>query len=375
MRKIFIYITFIALFSCKKEEVFISPQWVDISTSLLDSLNSTYAFSYSDIYYLDENSLVLVQNIYNVVGARIQKSVDAGSTWKDVYSVDFANNFTMTTYDSKYVWFFTDRLQGEFPAVIYSYDGGLNWTENLTNNGFDRNFAPKKAYFVTNEIGWVVGADSLNSSYPEIYKTVDGGINWRKQFNFDPQEKPGYFTDIQFIDQNEGIASSSQGIWKSTNGGNTWTRIFNEINNADYTSVFILDENTYYIGGNKPVNNEPFIYKSSNAGSSWTEQNIPSTTNNDFSDFISINFQNESEGYALMRGYFLNTTNGGNNWNINFTIDQDIRGYFNDVDYYDLNEYTERLVCGFSNYRLFYYGNRKTENNTDSIVNRSNDGL
>ena len=95
--------------------------------------------------------------------------------------------------------------------ILCSGDQGVAWTQSsvptrATLTGVD---------FVTLDIGWAVGYDSI------ILHTDDGGETWSVQ-NYDPAaETP--FLDVWFADEQNGIAIGAYGLMlKTGDAGKTW---------------------------------------------------------------------------------------------------------------------------------------------------------
>jgi hypothetical protein len=57
--------------------------------------------------------------------------------------------------------------------VYKTTNGGLNWTVNLQESGFNFN----SIYFINNYTGWVAGGVGSPLYIGVIYKTTTGGVN------------------------------------------------------------------------------------------------------------------------------------------------------------------------------------------------------
>ena len=98
--------------------------------------------------------------------------------------------------------------------ILFSGDQGVSWRQSsvptrATLTGVD---------FVTLDIGWAVGHDSI------ILHTDDGGETWAIQ-NHDPAaETP--FLDVWFADEQNGIAIGAYGLMLETSdAGTTWEQV------------------------------------------------------------------------------------------------------------------------------------------------------
>jgi photosystem II stability/assembly factor-like uncharacterized protein len=83
------------------------------------------------------------------------------------------------------------------------------------------------------------GADDLSKEDAGIWKTVDGGVSWRKvKFHSDE----AYVTQFCFKDSLTGWCSidalnADEGLWKTTDGGETWKQLISDIGTAVYYHV------------------------------------------------------------------------------------------------------------------------------------------
>jgi photosystem II stability/assembly factor-like uncharacterized protein len=132
----------------------------------------------------------------------------------------------------------------------------------------------------------------------EIYKTVNGGINWTLKHS----ESFGSW-GVNFQSPDTGFFVGSQGKVISTyDGGATW----NSINVGGANDLFSIDcpaKDTCFIAGNG------IILKTTDAGNNW--QTIYTSTD----WYLGIDFISSQIGYAIGNKIF-KTTDGGITWNI-----------------------------------------------------------
>lgn len=147
-------------------------------------------------------------------------------------------------------------------------------------------------HFVNNSTGWLAG--------PSIYKTTNGGANWNIQLN-------EFATTIHFIDENTGMTGGNF-IRRTTNGGINWQSNFSVANIADIT---FTDNLTGWACGSASVAGN--IYKTTNAGESWTL--IFSSSTNSGGGFRAMHFLDNNTGWVTgSSGRTFKTTNSGINW-------------------------------------------------------------
>jgi len=139
--------------------------------------------------------------------SRIRKSSDS-VTWSNG-----APNGTGTSEDLKSVFFInssTGWVAGNNAALLRTYDTGDNWS-SITFGALDFS----QIYFINESTGWVVGNSGGTS---EIYKTMDSGTNWSLQFSTTVT-----LNSVHFVTVDDGwIAGDSGVIFKSTNSGTSF---------------------------------------------------------------------------------------------------------------------------------------------------------
>jgi len=229
---------------------------------------------------------------------------------------------------------------GEFGAILQTTDGGENW--NQQNSGTNKNL--NCVCFTDTSTGWICGAQGT------ILKTTDGGNNWLSQNSFTVFN----LLSIDFFDESTGwVVGVSGTILKTTNSGTNWTpqnSPFSEIISAvDFVdslygwaatyasgatettiikttdggeiwelvnvpmlipfpvfSVDFIDRNTGWVVGYLEI-----IYKSTNSGYTWIEQQSWSSE----SLLYSVSFADENNGWTVgSDGLIDHTSDGGNLW-------------------------------------------------------------
>ena len=208
----------------------------------------------------------------------------------------------------------TTGASGELLTIILATQDGENWekinfpaSETVTLNG---------VFFVTADSGWVVGDNGI------IYATTDGGQSWVQQ-NSGTYRK---LARVQFLDNMNGWITggwqdgSSYLVLKTNDGGNTWQNMSFGSTCFSCLDICFTDElNGWICGDDNELN--PFIYHTSDGGVNWVSQTVPEGAGTP----SSIDFANSNEGwvstssiYLSPLGAILHTTDGGNNWEIQF---------------------------------------------------------
>lgn len=166
----------------------------------------------------------------------------------------------------------------------------------------------RRLYFVDQNNGWAV---SLGG---KIINTTDSGNNW----NIQNSTVITPVVDIFFINPNRGWAITypseppfGTSILTTTNGGNNWIKDSVFFQNEIFSTIFFLDENAGFIGGNG-------IKKTTNGGLTWINAfiepgGVSTLPINKFS-FYSKTFGYACGGRVDIAGVIWRTTDGGNNW-------------------------------------------------------------
>lgn len=118
-----------------------------------------------------------------------------------------------------------------------------------------------------------------------------------------------------FVDDKTGFIASLGKIGKTVDGGVSWR--VDSITDVPIYSIFFVDENVgFAVGGQAncggtgctPIGS--VVYKTINAGATWTKQIVPYLS----SELNSVFFVNNQVGFAVGLGLQLKTTNGGITW-------------------------------------------------------------
>lgn len=163
--------------------------------------------------------------------AILQKSIDGGANWTDVYTFTYNVGIIIVTLDGTILVsqksdssFFTDP-----PAQIYrSTDGGTSFTSvlTLTAGGFE-----SFSYDVHENTVFVGEYGKYNALH--VYKSTDAGANWTTSFTHPVDGSATVHIHKVHIDKvtpttiyvSAGDNALAEGVWVSYNNGSTWTAI------------------------------------------------------------------------------------------------------------------------------------------------------
>lgn len=199
--------------------------------------------------------------------------------------------------------YFLDSLTGNVVCRTLGYDtafiykttnGGNNWRETFKGDRYLTSIQ-----FVTINTGYVVGSAPLGI----VKKTTNGGDNW-----FSVAALSGLLEDVAFVNKDTGWICSSDiidgGIFKTTNGGFNWVRQLNQTYLPSRLN-FINKET----GWTSNANNK--LFRTTNGGMNWIQiYNFQ----NGVSDIF---FINKDTGWITGGGNgngIIRTTNSGYNW-------------------------------------------------------------
>ena len=217
-------------------------------------------------------------------------------------------------------------------VFLRTTDGGSNWTSDTVKGAEQLNFFSIAA--IDKDTAYFV-AQNFNGGDGRIYKTSDGGISWKLQYQ---NTDPGAFLDcIAFWDHSRGIAvgdpvSGSFVIVTTTNGGANWNQVpaanippplpgeFGLTTEGGTCLAVEGTKNAWFGTGNaSPVR----VLRSTDQGQTWTAVNTPiSTAGTMLHGIQTIVFKDSLNGFAGGVDYpyrdsattLVKTTDGGKSW-------------------------------------------------------------
>jgi photosystem II stability/assembly factor-like uncharacterized protein len=204
---------------------------------------------------------------------------------------------------------------GTSTGYFKSTNGGYNWTNYLGLKITDVAVNPSN----TNIMYAAQWGDSLNGG---IWKSTNAGLNWtrlttggipfinvgRTSISIAPSSPA-----ILYVNMSKWYDNTTMGVYKSTNAGSTWTNVtpvpsfhggqgFHNCNSV----VHPTNPNLVFVGGVQ-------LFRSTNGGSSWTEVNV---FHGDIQELQYTN--NGSALYCCSDGGVGMTNDNGDTWNTSF---------------------------------------------------------
>lgn len=251
--------------------------------------------SISNISSITSSFFVNDQVIYITSSKGLFKTTDGGASW-----VKKSNVFNII-FNKVY---FSDPLQGWGVArdgeILHTTNGGDNWTlqtSTILNDLVDIDFSTAQP-----------GTGLAISYFGDVIKTTDFGNTWNK---LDSLSNIFWFGDIQFLKNSltAYIVGLSGQIFKTTNAGETFIEQ-NSPHYTDYSSICIVSDSLAWIAGE-----ENTIVSTSDGGNNWTVQRRTIRTGFSGSYIYDIEFANSQIGIAISEdGEGYRTTNGGSTW-------------------------------------------------------------
>lgn len=312
---------FVILFN----SIFINSQWIQQPSPVTSGL--------LDCDFIDQNTGWVCGD-----GGVILKTTNGGINWVTQNSGVTKRLEGIEAVDANTLY-----CVGWWQTVLKSTDGGNTWIaiRNGQSSPPDPGFT--KCFFLNNNTGWLLrsnyilrttnGGSSFDSTYSIytylwdihfkdmntgvlcgdvalIMRTSNGGVNWNKidlplyQFQGPNLYRLSFSGNMGWVIGEGGGANEGRLCWRTINYGITWdsiSRVPYPGSEFNY-SVFFANQNTGYCGGTTG-----YIFKTTNGGVNWYQQNSPSNGyRNDF------NFISDSTGWCIGGGgQIFKTTNGG----------------------------------------------------------------
>lgn len=231
---------------------------------------------------------LIASDVYNgVVG--IYKSVNSGSTWTQVASIEGINSWSLMRSSAN-----GDRLVA-FGGTSYGYgyvfistDSGETWQQQQVD-GTDTAIRWGEALSMSQD-----GLTIITASQNQFYGTQDGGTTW-EEFILPATRNPiggaavsdnGTYIAVVAYTTNTEDWSTSYYLEISDDNGASWSE--SPIANiSEPTDIFISnDGNTVVISAT--TDSQKSILRSTNSGATWEYVSLPGSTHEWGSDLISI---------------------------------------------------------------------------------------
>lgn len=190
---------------------------------------------------------------------------------------------------------------GNVSIWLQTTDGGATWKYYNVDGG---NRGITAMTFLNDKLGFACGYGATQFFSGNVYKTIDGGHTWEPQS--DPMDSLP-MDGMQMINEQFGYAwggtFGAKKLLKTIDYGATWTHYYTH--NTAPGGMYWWNVNEGIL-----VDTKGGIYKTSDAGNTWTAKNSGVTTG-----LTSVLFLDKKTGFATgTYGVILKTTDGGETW-------------------------------------------------------------
>lgn len=180
-------------------------------------------------------------------------------------------------------------------ASIFSF-GQSTWFEQ--NTGLGEYLTDVE--FINENIGYAIGEGG------KVIKTTDGGTTWTQQ-NI---STTALLYDSYFLTDQKGWICTSEGyVFKTTDGGTNWIGV-GVLSSGSLIAIDFISATTGFVVGDNFTSGFVEIYKTADAGSSWSAINPPLG----MSSVLDIEFIDDLKGFVLDYYDLYYTSDGGLSW-------------------------------------------------------------
>jgi photosystem II stability/assembly factor-like uncharacterized protein len=269
----------------------------------------------------------------------VNKSLDGGATWipknsgitiRTGPSLDGIPIFSLTIdpNNPNILWAGTQNARG----VYKSTDGGETWVkkDNGVTEGSEisfRNFGvhPQDTNIVLAgaEISTGVLGQEFDKTKGKIYKTIDGGQNWRSVWEgdnlvrfilFNPTDPAVLYASTGIFDR-EAFNTEGVGILKSSDGGESWFPVNNGIPNnkgnrfLGFLEMHPTNPQILFAASGNNAKGQGGIFRTRDGGGYWQQ-----VLSGDNFTIVTFSPSNPQVVYAGSAAAFYRSDDGGDNW-------------------------------------------------------------
>lgn len=210
---------------------------------------------------------------------------------------------------------------GSGGCALRTVDGGSRWEKRFTPlDDFDNVCVEPRSALTA----WVVSIDAATGTDFRIFKTTDGGKNWRQVF----RREHTFGDAVRFFDAKHGIALGDPypgdyfNVYTTSDGGSSWHRVGRKsLPAADSAesefgvtaSLDLFGKNAWFSTASQKPGFHPRVYHSTDMGKTWTAsppiQGLSGIA-------VSVDFRDAGHGVVVdnLGGRWAETSDGGENW-------------------------------------------------------------
>lgn len=250
---------------------------------------------------------IIEDNFQGTIKGIVSFTTDFGETYNTLKETDNQRYNDVLFHDDKLFICGTSEFSG---YIAYTVDNGTTWIETYTQQAGWWN----DIVFVNDTLGFIGGGRQEST----VLRTIDGGKSWDVFFN----DNTGFpIQAIDFFDDKNGVIVTTFKIYKTTDGGFNWKDVTPQ-NYSSFSSVTITSGFQCYV---TTMNGE--ILKSTDKGESWFERYPRGWGSNPEGEVVieEVVFQGDVIGFAvglvvgedlIPRNFVLRTNNAGNDWEV-----------------------------------------------------------
>lgn len=281
--------------------IFAQPQWVRID-SPTDNLLRKLIFTDS----LSGWACGLNGTIIHTSDGGENWYIQNTNTTDPVIDIHFINNQKGWAL----IWELNNPPFGTY--FLKTTNGGINWVKEFIS--IDSEFF-RSVFFLNEQVGLIGDR--------RTYYTTNGGLNWNLSQRDTDIVANFPFLQIQMLNDSLGFAcggilDNAGVIWKTTDGGRNWRT--NAISPDEIFEIFIFDSlNILALSGDPEYLYGVGLIKSSDGGETWSYEELPINA-----ICFGIDFRNELEGWSAAGFKLLFTKDRGNSWSEMETPDSSV---------------------------------------------------
>ncbi len=188
---------------------------------------------YLDVFFTDRRNGWLVSNVGTILRTR-----DGGATWEKQESGTTRHLAAVFFIDAKTGWIISER------SVLSTTDGGKNWNKTQPDVSLASGTFFTDIYFIDKQEGWITTtamASSLWEATATLLHTTDGGRTWAAAPS--PPEK--WLKAVIMTDNTTGWLAGSEHLSYTNDGGATWTARLDS-GGDPFVDIVITENNRLY---------------------------------------------------------------------------------------------------------------------------------
>jgi photosystem II stability/assembly factor-like uncharacterized protein len=224
--------------------------------------------------------------------ARIQRSVDGGRTWRDVWR----------RADTHLSWIaFADRRHGFVGGdrfILRTADGGTTWRRSpMSVPGTGHVPWLLEPHFVSTTFGFAV-TDPASFAGPAFLRTVDGGRSWQRV------RGPKFVRAVDFVSRRIGFALGAK-LYRTDDGGRSWRAIGTPRVDYELAAVDFVDADRGFVAGGRPAVTERgpsrAVFATTDGGRTWQRRYVnphPGFSAEGGNPFVDLRFTATRSGWA-----------------------------------------------------------------------------